>query len=89
MPLIDFAIAAIELAVIGVLVSVVHTCGVAHIGAPSVITNAVRQGVVPVEIDVTRTVLHGNKHSVVVLRTAIDNKAKPSDFASIGWIQER
>ena len=89
MPLVDFAIAPVAPAVIGILIGVVHTRPVPVIIPGLIITNAMGPRVVAVNIDrPSGPVLYGNEHPVVALVTSVDDRRESADFSSERWVQE-
>ena len=89
MPLVDFTIAPVAPAVVGILIGVVHTRAIPIITPGLVIADAMRQGVVRVQIDATAgAALYGNEHPVVILRAAVIHNSQSSNFVFERRIQE-
>src|ERR1041385_3426815 len=89
MPLIHIAIAAVFMAIIGILIRVVYTRAVAAIASAHIITDAMGQRVIAIDADaVGRALLDRHEQATVALRSAVSNDGQPSDFLCIRRIRE-
>src|SRR5262249_35995516 len=80
--LILFAVGAVTTPIERILVGVIRAGTVSVAASACVVTDAMGKRVVRVEVQVLRcAVLHGKKHPVVVLRTAVHDFRESPDFA--------
>src|SRR5262245_44081744 len=89
MSLIGFAIGAVAIAVVRILIGIVDVLAVAGVTSPNKVTNAMRPCVVRIHADsAARAALQRQHHPVVVLCSAGRELAESSDFILESRIQE-
>src|SRR5262245_45821731 len=87
--LVDFAISTVTTAVEAILIGMIHIWAVAVITPGLVVTDAMRQRVIRINVDAfAGPALYGNDHPVVILRAAVIDECESPNFPFECRIQE-
>ena len=89
MPLIGFAIRAVAIAIVGILIGIVYVLAVSCIAAADKVRDAMRPRIIRIHAYApARTPLNGEHKAVIILRSSGCKLAKPSDLILESRIQE-